>query len=293
MKAITRSAVCALYKYSGGLFAQEMLARLRGRSFAAVLLFHRVTDEIPPDGLTVTTACFRAVCRMLRRNFRVVPLAEVFRLVRERRPVPRRTVAITFDDSYRDNLDAARVLAEHGLPACFFIPTGYVGTDRVFPWDAHLPRLANLTWDDVREMAGLGFEIGSHTVYHPDMARIPLDEARRELVESKRTLEEKVGKPVRYFAYPFGGREHFAGDRLTLVYEAGYEGCVSAFGGFVRPGGGDAILPREAAPYFRSALHLELHLSGGLHWLYDLKRSLLPPRQPASAPPREEAVAGS
>ena len=44
-------------------------------------------------------------------------------------------MAITFDDCYRDNLFAARVLAEHGLPATFFIPTKYVGTDQVFPWD--------------------------------------------------------------------------------------------------------------------------------------------------------------
>jgi peptidoglycan/xylan/chitin deacetylase (PgdA/CDA1 family) len=287
MKAIPRAAVCALYKYSGALFAQEMLARLRGRSFAAILLFHRVTDEVPPDGLTVETARFRAMCRMLRRRFRVVPLAEVFRLARQRQPIPRRTLAITFDDSYRNNLDAARVLVEHGLPACFFLPSGYIGTDRVAPWDRHLPRLANLSWDDVRELSRMGFEIGSHTVNHPNMARVPLDEARRELVESRRTLEDKIGRVVRFFAYPFGGREHCDPDRLPLVYESGYEGCVSAHGGFVLPDSGAAILPREAAPYFRSTLHLELHLSGGLHWMYALKRSL---RLPSYAPPQLEAM---
>jgi peptidoglycan/xylan/chitin deacetylase (PgdA/CDA1 family) len=293
MHTTTRAAFCALYKYSGALFAEEMLARLRGRSFAAILLFHRVTDAVPPDGLTISTACFRDMCQMLRRNFRVVPPAEVFRLARADRPIPRRTVAITFDDCYRDNLAAARVLAEHDLPACFFIPTGYIGTDRVFPWDAHLPRLANLTWDEVREIAGLGFEIGSHTVNHPDMARISLDEARHELVESKQTLEQQTGRPVRFFAYPFGGQEHFPPNRLPLVYEAGYEGCVSAHGGFVTPGSGDAILPREAAPYFRSALHLELFLSGGLHWVYALRRSFRPPHQSAYAQPLEKAAAGS
>jgi peptidoglycan/xylan/chitin deacetylase (PgdA/CDA1 family) len=293
MHPTTRAVLCAFYKYSGALFAEEMLARLRGRSFAAILLFHRVTDAVPPDGLTVGTARFRDVCRMLRRGFHVVPLAEVFRQTRSGRPLPRRTVAVTFDDCYRDNLGAARVLAEYGLPACFFLPTAYVGTERVFPWDAHLPRLDNLTWDDVREMAGLGFEIGSHSVNHPDMARIPLDEARRELVESKRTLEQRTGKTVRFFAYPFGGQEQFPTDRLPLVYEAGYEGCVSAHGGFVVPGSGDAILPREAVPYFRSALHLELFLSGGLQWVYALRRSLLTPQQSAYARPPEKVAAGS
>jgi peptidoglycan/xylan/chitin deacetylase (PgdA/CDA1 family) len=249
---------------------QEALARRRG-PFMAVLLFHRVTDAIPEDGLTVGTARFRRICRLLRRSFRVVPLTEVFRLARSGEPIPRRTVAVTFDDCYRDNLPAARVLTEHGLPACFFVPSGYVGTDHVFPWDERLPRMPNLTWDEVRAMAALGHEIGSHTVTHPDMGAISEEQARRELAESKKTIEEQLGRAVRWFAYPFGGREHFRDDRLALAVDAGYEGCVSAYGGFVYPDRKALLLPREAVPYFKSLLHFELHMAGCLHWLYRLK----------------------
>ncbi len=271
MKTIVKTGLLALWKYSGAMRVQEALAHGRGRSSLAVLLFHRVTDAIPEDGLTVSTARFRGLCRLLRRGFRVVPLAEAFRLARSGEPLPRRTVAITFDDCYRDNLFAARVLAEHGLSACFFVPTGHVGTDHVFPWDRDLPRMPNLTWDDVRAMAEMGFEIGSHTVTHPDMAAVPLEQARRELQDSRKTIEDRVGRPARWFAYPFGGREHFRDERLPLVVEAGYEGCVSAYGGFVYPHPGAFMLPREAVPYFKSMLHLELHLAGGLHWLYRLR----------------------
>jgi CelD/BcsL family acetyltransferase involved in cellulose biosynthesis len=196
MKTLAKAALCALYKYSGAMRLQEATARRRGRSFLAVLLFHRVTDAIPPDGLTVGTGLFRRICRMLRRGFRVVPLAEVFRLLRSGEAFPPRTVAVTFDDCYRDNLDAARVLAEHGLPACFFLPTAYVGTDAVMPWDRHLPRMPNLTWDEVGEMAALGHEIGSHTVTHPDMALVSEEQARRELTESKKVIEDRLARPV-------------------------------------------------------------------------------------------------
>jgi hypothetical protein len=95
MKTLAKSALCALYKYSGVMRAQEALARLRGQSFMTVLLLHRVTDAIPEDGLTVRTAYFRRLCRVLRRSFRVVPLAEVFRLTRSGAPIPRRTVAVS------------------------------------------------------------------------------------------------------------------------------------------------------------------------------------------------------
>jgi peptidoglycan/xylan/chitin deacetylase (PgdA/CDA1 family) len=274
MKKLVKSAIFGLYKYSGAMRFQEAMAELAGRSFAAVLLFHRVTDEIPPDGITVSTAWFRQICRMLQRSFRVVPLGEIFRLVRTGAPVPRRTVAITFDDSYRDNLPAAHVLAEHGLPACFFIPAGYVGTEKQFPWDRGLPRLANLSWDEVREMAGLGFEIGSHTVTHPNLAELTLEQTRQELVESKAILERQLERPVRWLAYPFGGPYHLRPDQRPLVAAAGYEGCVSACSGFIDRKTDPGMLPREAVPDFRDNLSLEMYLSGCFHWFYRLKRRL-------------------
>ena len=90
---------------------------------------------------------------------------------------------------------------------------------------------------------------------------------RQELSESKRLLEDRLGRQVHWFAYPFGRRECFPVERLPLVQEAGYEGCVSAYGGFVYKGADDRILPRECVPAY-GPLVLELRLSGCLNWLY-------------------------
>jgi peptidoglycan/xylan/chitin deacetylase (PgdA/CDA1 family) len=135
-----------------------------------------------------------------------------------------------------------------------------------------LRHLANLDWDDLREMVRLGHEIGSHTVSHADLGLIGAEEARRELVESKKALEVRLGCPARWFAYPFGGRGNFRPEYLPLVQAAGYEGCFSGYGGFVHPGMAGQILPRQPIPQFRSLLNLELHLSGCLDWYYALKR---------------------
>ncbi len=263
-----RSALCAAYKHSGAMALHEGVARLLGQQFLSILLFHRVTDAIPEDGLTIHPERFARIASLLRRRFRVVPLAEIFRLVRERLPMPQRTVAITFDDCYLDNLAAARVLSDHGLPATFFLPTAYVGTARRFAWDEHLPPMPNLTWDQVREIAALGHDVGSHTVNHVNMGEVPADVAAYELTRSREILQERVGRPVRHFAYPFGGPNNLRPEYLPLIIEAGYEGAVSAFGGFVRPGTDFHVLPREAVPYFKSLDYLEMHLSGCLHWLY-------------------------
>jgi peptidoglycan/xylan/chitin deacetylase (PgdA/CDA1 family) len=273
-KTLSKASLCGFYKYTGLLRGHETLARWAGQQFMAILLFHRVTDAIPEDGLTVSTARFRKICRMLQRGFCVVPLEEIFRIHQSGEPFPPRTVAITFDDCYRDNLFAARILADHSLPACFFVPTGFIGTDHIFDWDRHLPPMPNLSWDDLCEMVCLGFEIGSHTVTHPNMGMVTPEQARQELCDSRKAIEERLGQRVRWFAYPFGGVQHFRPEWLPLLAEAGYEGALSAHGGFVYPGTDGRLLPREAVPSFHSILNLEMHLSGCLNWLYALKRWL-------------------
>ena len=272
MKSLAKSTLCALYKYSGAMAIQERLAYWSGRRFMSVVLFHRVTDAIPPDGLTVSTAWFQGFCRLMRDRFNVVSMAKLHRMLVTGQTPPLRTVAITFDDCYHDNLAAARVLAQFKLPATFFIPTKYVGTDHVFPWDVGLARMANLDLATTsREMQQLGHEIGSHTVSHPDLGVIPEKKARHELFDSKKTLEDRLQRPVRWFAYPFGGRDNFRPEYLPLAQEMGYEACFSALSGFIQPQT-RGILPREAMPYFRSLLNLELHLSGCLDWFYRAKR---------------------
>jgi len=283
---LTKTFCSAVYKYSGAAWMYERLARSFGRQQLPILLFHRVNALIPEDGLTVSPERFRSICALLQASFQVVPLARVFEWMQEGKKLPERTVAITFDDCYQDNLHAAHILAEFGLPATFFIPTAFVGTDHAFSWDRHLPRMPNLNWTDIRAMVRLGHEVGSHTMTHPDMGLVTLKEAEREMVQSKETLQERLGKPCRLFAYPYGGRENWREEWTDLAVRAGYMGTVSAHGGFVRPGDNPHLLPREPMPYFHCMLNLELHLCGCLDWMYALKSRL--GLIPSQAPRREK-----
>jgi peptidoglycan/xylan/chitin deacetylase (PgdA/CDA1 family) len=271
MNNLAEKAAYALFKYSGALSAQEKMASLAGRRHTSILLFHRVTDTIPEDGLTVRTRWFREFCALMRDTFQVLSLAELHRLLQTKQTPAARTVAITFDDCYGDNLAAARVLAEHQLTATFFVPSAYVNTNRRFAWDAHLPPMSNLRWDDLKEMVQLGHDIGSHTVSHSDLAQARQETVYRELRDSKQALESQLQRRVRWLAYPFGGPANFRHEYLPLVYEVGYDACFSGHGGFVYSRMFGDVLPRIPAPYFRSLLKLELYLRGGLSWWHNLK----------------------
>lgn len=79
----------------------------------------------------------------------------------------------------------------------------------------------HLTWDQVRDLDRNGIEFGAHTVNHPILTRVPLDQARNEISHSKTRIEEEIGKKVISFAYPNGGADDFSIDIMDAVKSAG------------------------------------------------------------------------
>ena len=106
------------------------------RGAGLILLYHRIAEPVSdPWKIAVSRTTFDRHLRLLTSKFRVLPLAELVVAARRGR-IPPRAVAITFDDGYVDNLDRALPLLEaHGVPATFYIATGYVDSRGSFWWD--------------------------------------------------------------------------------------------------------------------------------------------------------------
>lgn len=214
---------------------------------AAVAVFHRVDDRFPGNPLTVSQREFRQYCDVFRRHFDVISVAELLDRLASGRSVGG-AVAITFDDGYLDNHRiAAEELERAGLPACFFICTGFIGSDTQARWDVRDGATSEwMTWDDVRDLARRGFEIGAHTVSHPDLGRIAAAEAEREIGESRERLERELGTGVDLFCYPFGNRQQLSNINRDVVRRSGVRCCFSCYGGTVSPG--DDPFELERAP---------------------------------------------
>jgi peptidoglycan/xylan/chitin deacetylase (PgdA/CDA1 family) len=202
---------------------------------ASVLVFHRVTNEIPEDGITVTPDRFRQFMAMLASEYQPVSMETVLRCIRTQQVWPRRAVAVTFDDGYLDNYEvAAPILSEFKIPATFFITAGMIGTQRIAAYDRHLA--GKVPWMEKRQLKELhhaGFEIGAHTVTHPDLGILSGDAAFREISDSKKLLEDILSAEVTSFAYPFGGSDNMSSENVELVKSAGFACCCSCYGGFV------------------------------------------------------------
>ena len=97
------------------------------------------------------------------------------------------------------------------------------------------PRRLMMSWDQVRELAGNGHIIGSHTLTHPNMAYVDEGAARTELVDSKRRLEQVLNAPVVHFSYPCPALSpHWTERTRKMSQEAGYQTAVTTVGGAVR-----------------------------------------------------------
>ncbi|MDR0787118.1 MAG: polysaccharide deacetylase family protein [Gemmatimonadota bacterium] len=217
----------------GWLLFRSGLYRIFTRKKAFIVLFHRVDDRYAGNPISCGTREFERYCAFFARYFDVISASRMVDLLEQGEDISGKLV-ITFDDGYKDNLAAAETMRRHGLTGCFFITTDYIGTDRDGPWDTEEGVHSRwMDWDDVRSLVAMGYEVGSHTVTHPDLGITHGEGASREIRESKAVLEQESGHPVTHFGYPFGGHVNMTARNRELVRAAGYRSCMSAYGGIV------------------------------------------------------------
>ena len=144
---------------------------------------------------------------------------------------------ITFDDGYRDILEnALPVLRRHGYPAVIFVPIGYLDDARPLPHEEHLAARGARQPDARlgrarRSSRPAGSASRAHGIGHRPLADLDVDEAAREITLSKLRLEERLGRPVRAFAYVKGSEAHYRPVHLSLLKQAGYEIAFTSISG--------------------------------------------------------------
>jgi peptidoglycan/xylan/chitin deacetylase (PgdA/CDA1 family) len=191
-----------------------------------VLCYHAVSERFPA-ALSVTPTAFERQLALLKRaGYRGATFEDA---VQARSG---RTVAVTFDDAYLSVLELAKPMLDAvGFPATVYAPTAYLDTPGqplkwagIEQWHGgeHEQELVPMSWDQLRELGDAGWEIGSHTRTHPHLTEVGDDALRSELVDSRATVEERMGKPCTTLAYPYGDYDE------RVVAAAGAAGYAAA-----------------------------------------------------------------
>jgi peptidoglycan/xylan/chitin deacetylase (PgdA/CDA1 family) len=203
-----------------------------------ILMYHRVCRLPRFDdryrGLTVQPSVFDAQMEWLHaHHFHAISERELFDAREWSTPLPPRPVLITFDDGYRDVLyHAEPVLRPLHMPA-----TAFVISDRVSSRDPSF-----LTWRELRDLERDGFAIGSHTVHHLNLTTLRSAQARLELTQFRKTLEEHLGAPIYLFSCPAGAEDRTV---VRLVRQAGYLLAFTTQRGFIQSAREQFLLHRD------------------------------------------------
>jgi peptidoglycan/xylan/chitin deacetylase (PgdA/CDA1 family) len=202
-----------------------------------ILFYHRVADTCRNDW-TMRAKTFETQIHWLRERFDLVTLAAAqSRIASGRNRWP--TACITFDDGYADNrLFAIPLLLKYQIPFTYFVSTDHLLRGEPFPHDVKAGRpLATNTLAHLRELVAAGVEIGAHTRSHADLgANLSTTQLTDEIIGSKVDLEDALGVPIRYFAFPYGQHANLSTDAFRIALEAGLSGVCSAYGGYNFPG---------------------------------------------------------
>ena len=179
-----------------------------------VLMYHHVGVSEGHSGEFVSPEAFERQMEFLKvHRYRVIGFSQLVREIKEGAALPAKTVCITFDDGNLDNFRYAfPILKKMGFPATLFMIT------------ANIDRQGWLSGEDLKILDDSGITIGSHTVNHAFLPNDTPEEIKKELEESKGTLEGLLKHPVGLFSYPAGGVTP-AIERQ--VGEAGYEGAAT------------------------------------------------------------------
>lgn len=176
----------ALNSTSGAPYAQKAQA-------VPILYYHSVMQEngnevrMPPDQFEAQMAYLKD------KGYHSISLEQLYKATYKGGDLPAKPFVITLDDGYVDNYTTAfPILKKHGFTATVFMITSYINEEGF------------MSWSQLKDLVANGWEIEGHTANHPYLSKIDPKTVLSELRTSKELLENKLGQPVNFFAYPYG-----------------------------------------------------------------------------------------
>ena len=189
-----------------------------------VIMYHRVINNPENEGVYGTYIyedMFKKHLQYLKdKNYTVITFKDLDKIGwRNRFEKDRKYIILTFDDGYKDNYDLAfPILKEFNFKATIFL----MGSSTYNEWDVKAggeKEFPLMSVEMIKEMQDYGIEFGAHTFNHPKLNTLSNEEIEHQIVDVKKPLEEKIGKEIITFAYPYGILNDYAKE---MAKKAGY-----------------------------------------------------------------------
>ena len=210
-----------------------------------ILMYHQVTPNVRPEFLacSITPRTFKIHMNILKLlRFTPINLTQLEDCRNGKSILPKKPILITFDDCYQECIDhAVPILEENGFTAVFFVPTECVGSKSHWLMPELGFEFPIIDWATVKYLDTNGFQVGSHSMTHPDLTNVTSEDCYKELAESRKVLEEHLGHEVVHLAYPYG---LFNDAVKSIAAKVGYKTVCSVIERFARHDDDPLALPR-------------------------------------------------
>jgi len=205
-----------------------------------VLLYHDISNEFT-DEYTISPSDFAAQMEWLYENgYRAEALAGIG----AGHALPKRSVAITFDDGYASFMDYAfPLLRQYGFKATINVIGEYAGA--CLEMEGRRPMLS---WDEYRHLAGSGLiDIGCHTYglhryIHRGVTGVADHVLADDLRLFKETMHKETGQYPEVLAWPYG---LYTQRSISIAAESGFRRILTSRRGLFEPGGNPLEIPRQ------------------------------------------------
>ena len=173
--------------------------------YPRILMYHDIAaDHASAKRLSVPVDDFASQLHFLySEGFETLTASTVACALADGRKLPERAVVITFDDGFADLYEIAfPILSRYNFTITVFITTEWIQDSESSRSVRRPGRM--LSWSQIRDLAGAGFEIGAHSCSHPQLDQLSKRYLEDELRISKAMLEDELQRPIAGMAYPFG-----------------------------------------------------------------------------------------
>lgn len=255
------------------LTLKSILDRREESTFLRCLACHYVFDDQRDE--------FRRLIRMLKNRGQFIDTDSCINILEGNDHIDGKYFHLSFDDGFKNVIqNAVPILDEEKVPMILFVPSDWVGAD----WEtaqhysidiARYRQVVEMaTWDELRQMVSVGFEIGSHTRTHVQLSTLSNDPRAlsSELSDSKAEIERQLQRPCRYIAYPYGKPGDYDAITLEQTKLAGYRAGFGIHRGSIMPVGTNPYLvPRHHFEPEWPLLHVRYFANGNMEDYWDKK----------------------
>lgn len=182
-----------------------------------ILMYHSIGNE-NGNVARVTKENFKEQMKYLKDNgYSTLTLNDAYDFFISNKPIPEKSVVLTFDDGYVDNyIEALPILKEFKFKATIFVITNLIDKSPDY-----------MTSVQLKEMHANGFDIESHTATHENLKELSYEKQVKTLQDSKESLEKILDKEIQYLAHPYG---EYSVETLKAVTQVGYKMAVGTAG---------------------------------------------------------------